>query len=44
MDYSKLDHDARIELAIADIDTGESPVIAEVAKKRGLSRSTFSRR
>jgi hypothetical protein len=33
MDYSKLDHDAWIEFAIVDIDTGESPIITEVVKK-----------
>jgi transposase-like protein len=44
MDYSNYDHDARIELAMADMDAEESPVIAEVAKRWGLSRSTLSRR
>jgi hypothetical protein len=33
MDYSNYDHDARIELAMTDMDAEESPVIAEVVKR-----------
>jgi hypothetical protein len=44
MDYSIYDYDARIELAIADIEAEKSPIIADIARKWGLEHITLSRR
>ncbi|KAM3081300.1 hypothetical protein ACMFMG_012241 [Clarireedia jacksonii] len=44
MDYSGLSHDARIELAITDLNRANSVPIATVAKRYGLQHSTLSRR
>jgi hypothetical protein len=44
MDYSGLSHDARIELAITDLNRENAPAIAVIATRYGLQRSTLSRR
>jgi transposase-like protein len=44
MDRSNYDHDALIELAIADLEAEKGALIAEVARRWGVQRSTLSRR
>jgi hypothetical protein len=44
MDYSGLSYDARIELAITDLNRANLAPIATVAKRYGLQYSILSRR
>jgi hypothetical protein len=42
--FNIMDHDNRIDLALAELDNSDAPNIAAIAAKHNLDRSTLSRR
>jgi AraC-like DNA-binding protein len=42
--YDKMDHDARIEAALADLESQERPNVSATARKHNVARRTLAHR